>query len=196
MKHHIQALATEYAGHTFRSREEARWAVAFDKLGVAWEYEANGYQLRSGRYLPDFMLRGIGAGCDGKGIVFFEVKPDDPTERVYDERWPELATYTGYPLYVAHGLPRGDGVDTLTGDSRREGFIELFAPDGSRDGPMAFAFCHICGRIGITWEGRSDTVCVAHEEVMGANDARILSAYRAAHGERFEVGAARARRAF
>jgi len=30
---------TKYAGITFRSRLEARWAVFFDALGISWEYE-------------------------------------------------------------------------------------------------------------------------------------------------------------
>lgn len=30
----IQAIQTRYAGHHFRSRLEARWAVFFDYLGV------------------------------------------------------------------------------------------------------------------------------------------------------------------
>lgn len=56
----IQAIETRYAGCRFRSRLEARWAVFFDRLGVAWEYEPQGYMVgwseRPRPYLPDFWL--------------------------------------------------------------------------------------------------------------------------------------------
>lgn len=56
----IQAIETRYAGHRFRSRLEARWAVFFTALGIKWEYEPQGYLVGpdSGRtpYLPDFYL--------------------------------------------------------------------------------------------------------------------------------------------
>ena len=45
-KPHIPAIQTQYAGHHFRSRLEARWAVFFDACGVKWEYEKEGYDLR------------------------------------------------------------------------------------------------------------------------------------------------------
>ncbi|MFB7825299.1 hypothetical protein [Streptomyces hydrogenans] len=56
----IRAIETSYAGHRFRSRLEARWAVFFDKIGIRWEYEPQGYAVGpdGGRkpYLPDFWL--------------------------------------------------------------------------------------------------------------------------------------------
>jgi hypothetical protein len=38
-------IETRYAGCRFRSRLEARWAVFFDRLGIAWEYEPEGFEL-------------------------------------------------------------------------------------------------------------------------------------------------------
>jgi len=53
----IRVLETHYNGYHFRSRLEARWAVFFDALGVAYEYEKEGYDLgAAGWYLPDFWL--------------------------------------------------------------------------------------------------------------------------------------------
>lgn len=54
----IQPIETRYAGHRFRSRLEARWAVFFDTLGIRWEYEPEGYLVGPNRtpYLPDFWL--------------------------------------------------------------------------------------------------------------------------------------------
>lgn len=52
----MKAIETVYAGHRFRSRLEARWAVFFDALGIKWLYEEQGYEFERGRYLPDFRL--------------------------------------------------------------------------------------------------------------------------------------------
>jgi hypothetical protein len=39
-----------YNGYRFRSRLEARWAVFFDELGVAYRYEPEGFELGGTRY--------------------------------------------------------------------------------------------------------------------------------------------------
>jgi hypothetical protein len=69
----IKAIETEYAGCRFRSRLEARWAVFFDALGWKWRYEPQGYELPSGRYLPDFMLGALEVGIHDREI-YTEVK--------------------------------------------------------------------------------------------------------------------------
>lgn len=67
----IKAIETEYKGYRFRSRTEARWAVFFDSLGIAWEYEKEGYDLgEAGWYLPDFWLP--------EWECFVEIKPTMP----------------------------------------------------------------------------------------------------------------------
>lgn len=65
----IQAIETYYAGHRFRSRLEARWAVVFNALGVKWEYEPQGYRVGERRrpYLPDFYLPDLGWWIEVKG---------------------------------------------------------------------------------------------------------------------------------
>jgi hypothetical protein len=68
----IKAIETTYKGYRFRSRLEARWAVFFDALGVKWEYEPEGFELPSGRYLPDFRLDEV----HPKIPVYAEVKPE------------------------------------------------------------------------------------------------------------------------
>jgi len=58
----IKAIETRYKGYRFRSRLEARWAVFFERLGIEWEYEPQGFE-REGldgdtiRYLPDFRIK-------------------------------------------------------------------------------------------------------------------------------------------
>lgn len=53
-------IETEYNGYRFRSRLEARWAVAFDAMGIQYEYEPEGFVLNDGsKYLPDFRLLNV-----------------------------------------------------------------------------------------------------------------------------------------
>jgi nucleoside 2-deoxyribosyltransferase len=53
----IKAIPTHYNGHVTRSRLEARWMVFFDRLGIKFEYEPEGFVLPDGQpYLPDFRL--------------------------------------------------------------------------------------------------------------------------------------------
>ena len=60
-------IQTRYCGRYFRSRTEARWACLFENMKLHWEYELEGYRLRSGPYLPDFYIHEWNA--------WFEVKP-------------------------------------------------------------------------------------------------------------------------
>lgn len=77
----IKAIPTRYGGYHFRSRLEARWAVFFDELGVAYRYEEQGYEFGEGeKYLPDFRLpRAVVAIVGGGGaddlVVTEEVSP-------------------------------------------------------------------------------------------------------------------------
>lgn len=109
----IKPIETVYKGYRFRSRLEARWAVFFDALDVKWQYEVEGYQLKSGWYLPDFFLPGRGG--------FFEIKPEidfNLGERYgkhpdYDYqninttelRCRELAMASGNWVHIAYGDP-------------------------------------------------------------------------------------------
>lgn len=63
----IKAIETRYAGHRFRSRLEARWAVFFDALGVEWRYEPEGFETSAGWYLPDFYFPEYGRWVEIKG---------------------------------------------------------------------------------------------------------------------------------
>lgn len=68
----IKAIETHWKGYRFRSRLEARWAVFFERMGLAWEYEPEGFDLgENGWYLPDFRV----LTPQGKPI-WYEVKPE------------------------------------------------------------------------------------------------------------------------
>jgi hypothetical protein len=68
----MQAIETRYAGCRFRSRLEARWAVFFDRLGIRWEYEPQGFVVGwppGRRYLPDFWLPDLHLWVEVKGAA-------------------------------------------------------------------------------------------------------------------------------
>lgn len=53
----IKPIETVYNGYRFRSRLEARWAVFFQVMKIAFLYEPQGFRLKDGTlYLPDFYL--------------------------------------------------------------------------------------------------------------------------------------------
>ena len=67
----IKSIETYYKGYLCRSRTEARWMVAFDKAGIEFEYEPEGFDLgEAGKYLPDFYLPQFNSYAEVKGKSF------------------------------------------------------------------------------------------------------------------------------
>jgi hypothetical protein len=90
----FKVLETFYHGYRFRSRLEARWAVFFDRLGVSYRYEPEGYLLEKRGYLPDFYLP--------QQDCFVEIKPTRPdTEAIEKTRL--LALHTRKEVYIFYG---------------------------------------------------------------------------------------------
>ena len=67
----IKSIETYYKGYLCRSRTEARWMVAFDKVDIKYEYEPEGFDLgKAGKYLPDFYLPEFNSYAEVKGRTF------------------------------------------------------------------------------------------------------------------------------
>jgi hypothetical protein len=114
----IAAIPTQYNGVSFRSRAEARWAMFFDLIGVAWMYEAEGYDLDGLKYLPDFWLP--------EQDCFWEVKPN----RSYDRAKPRaLADVTRKKVYVGWDL------NVYITKQFEDGSADLFSPDEGESDP-------------------------------------------------------------
>lgn len=98
----IKAIETVYRGYRFRSRLEARWAVFFERLGMNWQYEPEGFELPSGDwYLPDFRIT-------AHGVTFWvEVKPRHIGS---DPKFDEFSTMVDCAILVS-----GDPIDALPG---------------------------------------------------------------------------------
>lgn len=99
----MKAIETHYRGYRFRSRTEARWAVFFDKLGLRWDYEEQGYVLpKSGCYLPDFKLI-----LATEELVYCEVKHSDADDFANDEisKLKEFANACRCKVILLTGVP-------------------------------------------------------------------------------------------
>jgi hypothetical protein len=105
----LRAIETQFDGYMFRSRTEARWAVAFNALSIRYEYELEGWPLDDGTlYLPDFYLPRIS--------MWAEVKPLEFTHP--ERRKCELLVRgTGRGCLLLDGLPDFRSYEGLTLDS-------------------------------------------------------------------------------
>ena len=125
----IKAIETEYKGYKFRSRLEARWAVFFDAMDWAWEYEPEGYKMEYMgeiiHYLPDFWLPDMKAFVEVKGGAL----------NAEDRRKVEALAFTSdYGVFVLGSIPDNatDWWDVCTKDLSDEE-DELRAGWGSFD---------------------------------------------------------------
>lgn len=115
----IKSIDTLYRGCYFRSRLEARWALAFDMLKVKWRYEPEGYRVGPDQlpYLPDFYLPDFGTWVEVKGDESdFTVKADVYAGAVHPESGlPGIAdsTFTTRGLLILGPIPE------VAPDSRR-----------------------------------------------------------------------------
>lgn len=123
----IAAIETHYAGHRFRSRLEARYAVFFDNLQVKWEYEPEGYLINGVPYLPDFWLP--------KYSLFVEVKGSEPTDAEVT-LCEALCRESRRAVVISRGLPTENCCDLYAfGDSGACGNVLWRAWDICGDGP-------------------------------------------------------------
>jgi len=93
----MKPIETRAYGHRFRSRLEARWAVAFTEARITWHYEPEGFDLGgAGFYLPDFWLPQVSMWAEVKGNGFSL----DELHKAHN-----LANHTHRPVLLLAGLP-------------------------------------------------------------------------------------------
>jgi hypothetical protein len=98
----LEPIETEYSGTMYRSRTEARWAVMLDSAGVGFQYEPEGFEFVSGRYVPDFWISGWDRYLEIKPAGFDLPAGEWPRERCVAE---ELAEQSKKEVLVAAGWP-------------------------------------------------------------------------------------------
>jgi len=100
----MRAIETNYKGCRFRSRSEARWAVFFDRIGVTWRYEEQGFEFSGTRYLPDFWVPDWN--------IWVEIKGLEPTPEEI-EKCRLLSEASGKHVLLISGEPWIEGDRTL-----------------------------------------------------------------------------------
>jgi hypothetical protein len=124
MTRSLQPIPTTFRGYRFRSRLEARWAVAFDAIGLRWDYEPEGFKLRDGTcYLPDFWFP--------QTKCWAEVKPNgNPAKLVITPAAARkaclLALESGHPTLILDGPPRDTNYWCATADPMEPTGVEWF----------------------------------------------------------------------
>lgn len=187
----VTPIETRHNGYHFRSRLEARWAVFFETLGVAYKYEHEAFSLapipkiedQSAPicYLPDFLIE---AQPKFPKALWVEVKGQVDRECVIklnrlvfytktravmvgELPLPNLAFYAeGSRMSSADNLPEWSKISYLEG-------IEGDFPEGYPEGvcsdfPYSFCQCPFCGAIGLEFDGRSARVgcgCAGHDAI-------------------------------
>jgi hypothetical protein len=193
----IKAIDTIYRGYRFRSRLEARWAVFMDAINVRFEYEGEGFAFDGVAYLPDFFLPDM--DC------FLEIKPTDPSEE--EVRKAELlCEHTGKNVYILVGQPSCPCHDTPNqwygNNSQMHAYrYSEWGVTGESsvdyDHHHLWCECPKCGKIGIEFDGRAERIdcqcgCGCASGLGGCDrrynfdSPRLVSAYNAARGYRFE----------
>ena len=187
----IAAIQTQHNGVRFRSRLEARWAVFFDALGIKYSYEAEGYSLPSGNYLPDFYIPNQTLFQHNDNGLFVEIK-GVATNKSHD-LLDELALHTGVDCVMLGELPYGDSIyreppeNTFTPALDKEWSIATrckrhsegckYWEDNSdcgcpffagSDHPYAWCECPFCKKFGFEFDGRSARIgcgCEGHATI-------------------------------
>lgn len=95
----IAPIQTVYREYKFRSRLEARWAVALTEMGIPFDYEDEGYEVATGVwYLPDFIIRDVVP-------LFMEVKHKDDDDLAAMDKMGLLVAGTKQPGVIVYGDP-------------------------------------------------------------------------------------------
>lgn len=171
----IKAIETRYKGYRFRSRLEARWAVFFDALGLEWQYEPEGFELPSGRYLPDFLVTWPGRWDGEQSSFWCEVKPA-PLDARERELCEQLVATTERECILLVGMPEPKAYTAISID------IDFNGPtptDSTQDTEVLLW----SGKRRPWWTPFDDDV-----QIYAAKDATYMSAVFAARAARFEYG--------
>jgi len=189
----IRPKKTLYNGILFRSKLEAKWAVFFDTLCIAFKYEPVWDEVDIGigyvQYKPDFYLPDIDLWIEVKPVGFRNMKYGDKKKA---EGWVE--DYNG--LLVLVGPPSMPKNTTeahyhLTWNERKKVFY--------LNDHMWWCECPKCGRINIQPDGGIPTDCTKScypepsydlfgdelPEPTGHKSSRLKNAYRLAHNFEF-----------
>jgi hypothetical protein len=162
----LKAIETQYAGHTFRSRLEARWAAFFDILEWHWEYEP--FDLNG--WIPDFQVV-------GKCPIIFDIKPVTTTSQ-YEARGFELQNWVITRPDLRTPMCAIGGTSPVTDLERERGpWVSLASPyKKGKWRPAMWVWCHPCQKVRLHAGG--DMVPCGHN---GTSHSMFLDLYAVKH---------------
>jgi len=196
----IKPIETNFRGHKFRSRLEARWAVFFDCIGINWMYEYEGFELAPVKkedeiymgkqiegqlfYLPDFLIPSQNLFPED---TYFEVKPTQNLTLEESNKASRLAYHSEIRCCILSSIPNPQHRDELFDLCRLE--FQTFYPSGW-DTQQCFCQCPVCGRFGFAYEGRAARIKCGCDhngkEKSNATSPELMRAYHIARTIRFE----------
>lgn len=167
-------LPTNYRGITFRSRQEARFAVFLSDLSIPFEYEPNGFAFKNGAwYLPDFYLP--------KQECYVEIKGKKPLPHELQLcQW--LCENTNTRVFLRY-----------PSDLYSENALAWIPQDGLAipDSRYWWCECPTCGQLDLQFEGRAGNIricdCTKNGKQYNYDTPRLNDAYNAARNERFGI---------
>lgn len=120
----IKPIETVYNGYRFRSRLEARWAVFFDRVGIPYEYESEGFEFKDGtKYLPDFYLPWFHA--------YVEIKPkhmDEHSMSIAKSKCEKMFSKPGCIVLLCAGDPVECDMEVYCNESDDDGGGTMWMP--------------------------------------------------------------------
>lgn len=194
----MKAIETVYKGYRMRSRLEARWAIFFDKLGITWTYEQEGFEMDGERYLPDFWLPDQKAWFEVKGQALTE--KEEVKCRKFAEEQKLFVSVGGIPL------PDEDMCNTIygdTGDGWIDGYQWVECPFCNTFEICIYGLsidmsCCVCWTESVNWIWVNDAMkklndvekvnFVGRRLAYWGDTPRLMFAYTAARQARFEHG--------
>lgn len=169
----IRVIPTVYKGYRFRSRLEARWAVFFDKAGIEWDYEPEGYDLGElGWYLPDFYLKNVHMRSDESPGIWIEIKPVTPSDFEV-EKLEKLVDGLEAKGALLIGAPTGEV------DAKGEHAYHMEISHDCHDICMDFFKCGSCGSVKIDFLDSHNFHCKSCDEKSSTHHDDLLMAYEA-----------------
>jgi hypothetical protein len=207
----MKPIETQYHGHRFRSRLEARWAVFFDTLGIEYWYEHEGFDLDGLWYLPDFWLPQYECWIEIKPELLAVESPEfnQPVRPMMESedinKAERLARFTEKPVFIFGGDIAPFEVITAAPlvfdpqDIELRGARALGVVLGEHgewklsDSLHMWTECRQCHCLAISWLGDATyaktvnaCLCRRGSPLSDIKTPRLLAAYRAARSARFE----------
>jgi len=166
-KYTIQAIKTRYRGYTFRSKTEARWAVLFTELNMAYLYEPYGLCFEGNRkYTCDFLLP--------YARFWIEIKGGYPTNDEV-EKAIQLCRHTLMDVHIFYGR-----VGSFAFRKRCSDDVKILSIMYRESAPprrietQGLAECKYCGVIQICREAR--VVCSCDKNTLTQHHSRLEAA--------------------